>query len=396
MICGVAIFDLPESTTQKKDIKSLDSLWACVAGENAKRLKSLHDLRTDVIWLTNLDSNIFKTLKLFSMPNLKSETWLRTKFAQIQQELGLDENHVTPKVVAEQMAMIVQSVVNYSNKHYGVFPHSQTLNADFAKVFNAPVSNLPDALYAHFSPLVQHTLVAVVSSFARSNTNSSMTVKPNRLRHAREVLSTKVPLDIGWESGVRIPNTKTDSWLETIDTPFLVRFSLNNINPDIAEILSWGAGSQVPREWMTDVEWRVIREFCDIQVKDILINRNPGVILKQHSMLPAGTYDELSYTCGLVSELMWTSLTTKVRAGNDASNKHYTAAAAWLRSADRMAMFRHAQRLSADGCNISMYGTGMIILSHPEGGLSHYLKIAVNNGLMPPTAKFQENKGGSR
>ncbi|MEA9392217.1 hypothetical protein SJI19_16960 [Acerihabitans sp. TG2] len=396
MICGVAIFDLPESIDRKRDIKNLDALWASVSGQEAKRLKSLHDLRTDVIWLTNLDANIFKTLKLFSMPNIRSETWLRTKFTQIQQELGLDESHVTTKIVAEQMSMVVQSVVDRAQQTFGVMPHSQTLNADFAKVFNAPVSNLPDAWYMHFAPLVQHSLVAVVSSFARSATNASMTVKPNRLKHAREVLATKVPLDVGWEQGVRIPNTKTDTWLENIDTPFLLRFSLNNINPDIAEILSWGAGSQVPREWMTDVEWCVLREFCDIEVKDILINRNPGCVLKQHGMLPSGMYDELSYTCGLVAELMWTSLTTKVKRGNDASTKHYTAAAAWLRSADRMIMFRHAQRLSADGCNISMYGTGMVILSYPEGALTHYLGKSVKNGLMPPTAKFQENKRGNK
>jgi hypothetical protein len=396
MICGVAIFDLPETIDRKRDIKNLDSLWACVAGDEGKRLKNLHDLRSDVIWFTNLDANIFKTLKLYNLPNLRSETWLRTKFTQIQQELGLDESYVTAKVVTESISLIVQNIVDYALKHFNVNPLSQTFNADFAKVFNAPVSNLPDAWHTYFSPLVQHSIVAVVNSYARSNTSSFLTVKPNRLRHARDVLSTHVPLDVGWEQSVKIPNSKTNNWLENIKTPFLIRFSFSNINPDVAELLSWGAGSQVPREWMTDIEWRVLKDFCDIEIKDILINKNPGVILKQYSMLPSGPYDELSYTCGLISELMWTSLTTKVTRKNNFTSKHYTAAAAWLRSADRMIMFKHAQRLNAEGCNVSMYGAGMVSLTYPEGSLSHYLLKSTQNGLMPPSAKFQENKRSAK
>lgn len=393
MMCGVAIFDLSESIDRKRDVQQLDALWACIAGEEAKRLKSLHDLRSDVVWFTNLDANVFRTLNLYRMPNLRGDTWLRTRFVQIQQELGLDEDHVTPKVVAETMSIVVQNVVDYAREHYDVSPSSRSLNADFAKVFNAPVSNLPDAWYMHFEPLVKHSLVAVVSATARSTTNAYMTVKPNRLSHARQILSTPVPLDVGWEQGIRIPNVKSEKWLESIETPFLLKFSLKNIDPAVAEILSWGAGSQVPREWMSDVEWRVLREFCDIEIKEILINRNPGVLLKQHAMLPSGQFDELSYTCGIVSELMWTSLTTKVKIGNHGSQKNYTAAAAWLRSSDRMIMFKHAQRLNAEGCLISLYGTGMVTVSYPDGALSQYLKTAVSNGLMPPSSKFQENKG---
>ncbi|CND60671.1 Uncharacterised protein [Yersinia pseudotuberculosis] len=392
MKCGVVMFDLPEHLFGKRDVVSLESCWSAVAGEPARRLKSIHELRTDVIWLTNINSDVFRSLGLFKLPNLRTETWLRTRFAQIQQELGLDEACVTPNIVVETMSLIVQRVIDYAEKHYAVTPRSDSFNADFARVFNAPMSKLPDRFYNLFAPIVQHSLVFVVNSMQRTTTSSYLTVKPNRLRHAREILSTPVPSDTGWELATKIPSMKIDQWLEGLKTPFLIKMSFKNINPDLAELLSWGAGSNVSREWMTGVEWKVIREIADIEVKEVLICPHEAKILNELNILPSGNFDELSYSCGLIAELMWTSFTTKVTKQQINNTKNYTAAAAWLRAADRMIMFKHAQRLYTDNCNVGMYGAGMISMSYPEGALRHYLLSSTEHGLMPPSSKFQELK----
>lgn len=393
MKCGVAVFDLPENGYARRSVMSLDSCWAAIAGQKARRLKSIHELATDVIWYTNISRDTFQALKLYNLPNLRHELWLRTRFAQITQELGLDERFITPDVLAESLAMITQNIINYSEDHFGVTSRSETLNADFSRVFNAPIPKLPPEIYDHFVPVVHHSIVIVIGGTGRSNSSTNLTVKPNRLEHARAVLSTQVPLDTNWKPCKEIP-IKTDQWLESLHTPFLARISLKNIDPEMASLLSWGSGSQMPREWMTDVEWRVIRQFASIEIKEILINEKPGFTVPQFKLLPSGYFDSLSYSAGITAELLWTSLTTKINKNKNQSI-NYTAAAAWLRSADRMLMFNHAQKLYNMNCSIGLYGTGLVCLSYPEGGLAHYVKSSLESGLLPPMSQLQLLKSGT-
>lgn len=366
--------------------------WAAVAGEKARRLKSIHDLASDVIWYTNISRDTFQALRLYNLPNLRHELWLRSRFNQITQELGLDERFITPDVLAESLALVTQNLLSYSNARYGVTSKSEMLNADFARIYNAPESGLSSDIYENVLPVIQHSIVIVVSGTSRSASTSNLTVKPNRLEHARAVLATKVPGDKKWKRISDIP-PKIDSWLEACQTPFLIKMSLRNIDPEMAELLSWGSGSSSQREWMTDVEWRIIRQFAAVEVKEIIVNENPGILVPQLELLPSGQFDALSYSAGITSELLWTSLTTKVNRNRD-NQINYTAAAAWLRAADRMLMFNHAQKLLNLNCKVGLYGTGMVCLNYPEGSLHHYIKSCLDSGLLPPSSQMQLLKSG--
>lgn len=391
--CGVAIFDMPENHHARRNIKSLDMCWAAIAGEPARRLKSLHDLASDVIWYTNISRDTFKSLRLYNLPNLRHEMWLRTRFSQITQELGLDERFITPDVQVESLALVTQNIVNYANTRYGVNSKSEMFNSDFSRTYNVPESSLSPDIYDYFLPVIQHSIVIVVTGTGYSNSTSNLTVKPNRLEHARKILSTQVPGDKHWRRVVEIP-VKSDSWLEKIETPFLIRISLRNIDREMSEILSWGSGSNTQREWMTDVEWRIIRQFASIEVKEALIYDKPGSLVSQLDLLPSGQFDSLSYSAGITAELLWTSLTNKVNR-NKNSNINYTAASAWLRAADRMIMFSHAQKLMNMNCKVGLYGTGMVCLNYPEGSLGHYVKSSLDSGLLPPSSQLQLLKNGA-
>lgn len=388
--CGVAIFDMPENHYARRNIKNLDMCWAAIAGEPAKRLKSILDLATDVIWFTNISRDTFNSLRLYNLPNLRHDIWLRTRFAQITQELGLDERFITPDVQVESLAMVTQNIVNYAFTRYGVTSRAEMFNADFSRTYDAPEPALPPDFYEHFLPVIQHSIVIVVTGNSFSSSTSNLTVKPNRLEHARKILSTPVPDDKHWKRICDIP-VKADPWLEKISTPFLVRMSLRNIDREMSQILSWGSGSSSQREWMTDIEWRIIREFANIDVKEILINEQQPKIVPQLDLLPAGHFDSLSYSAGITAELLWTSLTNKVHKNRN-SNIHYTAAAAWLRAADRMIMFKHAQKLMNMNCKVGLYGTGMVCLNYPEGALGHYIKSSLDSGLLPPSSQLQRLK----
>ena len=389
MRVGAILFD-PNNNIIASDrtVVSLDNAWASISGGKARRVQSIHDLPSDVQWLTNLTYNNFYRAGLQRHPNFRNEGWLRTLFNQLIAELGIDSNSVTPDVTVSTISSIVQRLVTVATDRYGVETKSKRLNEDFAIAMGAPRSTLPDIFYNHFDAVADHPSVSVIHSTNYSAGLATVTVRRNRLRHAREVLATPVPCDTGWELEKIVARDRNDKWLETLNTPFLVKCTVSNVKPIIAEVLSWGSGSRNVRTWLTDIEWRIVRQYGDVTVSSALVCKNPATPLQQLDLLPNGPLDELSFTNGLIAEQIWTAMTNKQRYKGDSSR--YTAAAAWLRSADRMVMFDYAQKLQARGLNVMSYGVGNVVLRYPENGLRRTLDIATDIGLMPPASKLAE------
>ena len=174
----------------------------------------------------------------------------------------------------------------------------------------------------------------------------------------------------------------------------MVRCRITNVKPIMAEALSWGSGSKSIREWLTDVEWRVVRQYADVELRAAMICEQGYESLGGYAeKLPQGAMDELSYSLGLVAEQVWTALMNKQpRAGRITG---YTARAAWLRAIDRMQMFDYAQKMqSRRGVTLISYGMGNVVVRVPEGGTKNILDMAVDIGLMPPMAGFNQAKAG--
>jgi hypothetical protein len=366
----------------------LNSAWASISGEQAQRVRSIHNLPSDVLWFTNLTYNNFYRAGLQRHPNFRNEGWLRTLFNQLVAELGVDLNSVSPDITVSTIAAIAQRTVSVAKSRYEVHPKSKRLNEDFAIAMSAPRSALPDKFYNYFDTVADHPSVSVIYTTNYGAGLPTVTVRRNRLHHAREVLATPVPTDTGWEMEKAVAPDHNDKWLENINTPFLVKCTVSNVNPMIAEVLSWGSGSRDVREWLTDIEWRVVRQYADVSVSAALICNNPAAPLPQAKLLPEGPLDKLSFTYGLIAEQIWTAMTNKQHYKGGMNR--YTAAAAWLRAADRMAMFDYAQKLYRSGLNVMSYGVGNVVLRYPENELRHTLDIATDIGLMPPASKLAE------
>jgi hypothetical protein len=179
-----------------------------------------------------------------------------------------------------------------------------------------------------------------------------------------------------------------------MEKPFLVRCRITNIKPIMAEALSWGSGSKSIREWLTDVEWRIVRQYADVELRAAMVCEQGYESLDSYAaMLPKAGANELSYSLGLVAEQVWTALMNKQpRAGRITG---YTARAAWLRAIDRMQMFDYAQKMqSRRGVTLISYGMGNVVVRVPEGGTKNILDMAVDIGLMPPMAGFNQAKAG--
>lgn len=387
MRVGAIFFDSNNNiVANDRTIISLDNAWTSISGNQARRIQSIHELPSDVLWLTNLTYSNFYRAGLHRHPNFRNESWLRTLFNQLISELGIDLNNVSPDVSVSTIAALAQRTISVAQEQYKVHPKRMRLNEDFAIAMNAPRSALPEVFYKHFEAVAAHPSVSVIHETNYSVGLPTVTVRRNRLIHAREILATPVPTDMGWE--LEPIANGNDQWLENINTPFLVRCSVKNVKPMVAEILSWGSGSREMREWLTDIEWRVVRQYGDVVISSALICKNAAAPLPQSELLPNGALDELSFTYGLIAEQIWTAMTNKQYYKTDISR--YTAAAAWLRSADRMLMFDYAKKLYDRGLDVMSYGVGNVVLRYPENGLRRTLNIATDIGLMPPSSKLSE------
>ncbi len=387
MRVGAVYFDESGNiVANDRTVIALADAWASVGGEPARRVQSVHELASDVLWLTNLTWNNFFKAGLTRHPNFRSDGWLRTLFGQITTELGVHGDDASPDIAVEAMAAVAQRVANVATDDYKVRIKSARLNEDFATALKAPACGLNDTYYPFFESIADHPSVSVIQTANYSAASPTVTLRRNRLLHAAHVLSTPVPPDTGWELE-RSVGSGQDHWLESVTRPFLVRCTISNVNPLMAEVLSWGSGSRQVREWLTDLEWRIVREFSDVQVHAALLCSKPAQVLTQAALLPTGAMTPLSYTQGLVAENIWTAMVSRQRH-KDAYR--YTAAAAWLRASDRMTMFDYAQRLHARGVVVMSYGVGNVVARYPEGGLRRTLDIATDLSLLPPSSKFAE------
>jgi len=282
---------------------------------------------------------------------------------------------------------------------YGVTIRDRKLNYDFATALGAPRSGMQDGFYPIISPIAQHAQVNCIKNINFGQNSPSITLRRNRLQHARELLETPLPVDYDWELESPVSLRKHgDNWLESVDTPFLVKCSVTNVIPLFAEILSWNSGtgtSKAPREWLTDLEWRVIRQYAEVAVSGALICKRPAERLSAYERLPNAHAAELSTTYGLVAEQIWTAFTNP--APYRGGETRFTAAAAWLRAADRMRMFEYAQRVHSRGLDVQSYGVGQVVVRYPpSGALNRTLAIAADCGLLAPVSKFAEGRKHAR
>lgn len=392
MRCGVVLFDSANNISiGDKTFASLDNGWASIGGETATRVTSIHDLSSDVLWVTNLTEEQFYRATLTNHPNFRSEGYLRSTLRHIYSELGVDPVHVSPDIVASVLATVVQRTVDFARSKYGVKVRSKALNDDFAAALGAPRSQIPPEMYEMFEGSAQHSYVKAVVTNNYLNNGQALTLRRNRLVHARALMSMPVPPDAQWEYIPRnkLPATKADieSMLEQAGTAFLVCCEVKNVNPMVADVFNIGSGARTIRNWLTDIEWKCARQWAEVEYNGVLLCGAASACVPQLNALPTDSYAPLSFTSCLAAEQIWTAMTMK-RGGRDESR--YTAAAAWFRAKDRMEMFNFAQTLHGKGLTVWGYGGGNVVVIYPEGGLRHALDVTTDIGLLAPASKLLE------
>jgi hypothetical protein len=384
MQSGVILFDaFSNSALGEESFSTVTSGWASLGGEPAVRVASVDALVENTLWVTNLSEEQLYRTGLSANPSLRCDTYLRASLRQLAMEIGADPSVVGVEKFSEVMATIATDRLK-------VRLTTASLCDDIAAALSVPTSQLDAKVYGIFESSALRTYVRPTSAKVDALSGQMLVLRPNRLSHARRLLKHPLPVDSSWEHVTRrsLPagDRDVDVMLSRLTTPFMARCELLDLDEQSRALLNFPTIGGDGTAWLTDVEWRCVQGLGSPKCMSVLICSESAKPLPQASSLDSGPLATLSFTSGLIAELVWSALSLK----RPARGFRYTAAATWLRALDRMTMFSYAKALASDGLAVCGYGSGNVAVACPPGHLRGVLRSAINAGLLPPANKLVE------
>ncbi|MFK5949490.1 MAG: hypothetical protein QM500_12060 [Methylococcales bacterium] len=389
---GVALFNEP---SEYKDG------WAAIGGSIGREpfsFESTGELSNDVIWLTNMDADLFFRAGLMKTPRFRHSQYLRTKLSSMILELGLKNVDLPGQAII--LANIFNNIMKITKFHIGISGAPiNTLSTGLKQVIQPEIDV--------FSPKVRDASSKACQSFVQcmkpyetlDEDSQIVSLVFHRQKYAHVMKTYDLPTG-NWEKASSVilaqSNEQLLDWVCDHDKPCLIEVDIMRIDSDINHLLNYGSGAGVhikkaqngknwaglnQREWMTTPELKIIRKYTDLIVKDILIGEG---YIKNPIKLPE--WGGLSYSTGILNENIWVSL-TKDLTGKNAK----TPQSAWLHSIDRMLCFLTAKKIEKSNfATIHSYGYGRITICIPDNNFKNLIDLAARIGMIAPMPEEED------
>nr|WP_280971233.1 hypothetical protein [Cupriavidus gilardii]WDE72597.1 hypothetical protein [Cupriavidus gilardii] len=384
---GVLLYDNPNECT---------SGHASVNGSPATHVRQHSDLANNVIWITNGAWSQFMVQGHRNVHNLRGSDFFRTNVSQIGADLGLDMSTTNSAQVAPTISLIASRTFKLLAECYEWKPN-ELANAE--KLHQNIRSRFPRDVSLNNPALERGLLAAYQTDSALSKADFIadsifLTLRMNRLAHAKRIMSCPVPED-AWEyiPGVALPSSQRER----------LAFCLGHEHPVLAEVLvdmsradsqyaalsAFGqkaSSRMVLREWVSHPELHWLSRFAPLEIKSVF-RSSRYVALPDTLQLPAAlTSDpllQLSYSAGLLAENHWMSLASD-EYNKITKRKTLSSRAVWLRAADRALCFALAKKAVDKGFVVTGYGTGAVRVRIQRSELFQALEFAIENQLVAP------------
>lgn len=396
MKVGVCLFDDP---------RLAGAGWASDGGP-ARYVDSYSELSNDMMWITNIGFNDFKTLGFHQMPHLFDEQYLRTKLEQILREVGLS-GHDERKEAAQFAAQIASRCVRLAEQLFNV----NVANAGYR--LTSALSNVLVRGWMRAMPEGPNRAVVCEGIRQSLQENQAMMGTANNPRgsssvaflfprgaYAHWLLSQDYPVsntwnqiqvqdsDFGVSEGAAIRGSKalTDRLL-TMGQKYACIFKIEVLSTDefYRPFASFACGANRQRQWATLPEVIYLSRFCKLRLHEGYYTAKGKLpfFSKISAELPT---DEFSYSRGLLLENCWAALAAPPRPG-DAS-----AVGAFLRAYDRIACGRLAEEFASNSFRVASYSSGRVLLNLKPSDYEPASELAFKLGVLAP-AKYWHGEG---
>jgi hypothetical protein len=385
MKVGACLFD---------DLKFAGNAWCSVAGDKPYRVNSFSELRADVLWVTNLDYNVYRKLNLTKMPNIFDGQYFRTSIRAIASEAGLSES---PKEASQFISKILNRVYILGEKYF----KETLLEPGYRYMTTLAARCTPEVIRKKVTSQYWFEITDAIRQSTQSNQALVGEGIPSgakayifnipRAAHAQWLLSQKYPsgekwqviksmdneATFGFEDGTLIKGTK--AVIQKLAThsekngAMFLRVNIHSIDPGHRSFATFGAGSQYPRRWATLPEIIDMARYCKLSIQ--------GGYATGWTELPFSNVMnndfEFSYSKGLFLENLWCGI-------SGAINDRHSAVGAYMRAYDRIICGRYAEIIAGYNFKIGSFGTGKIVVYLRPGDFDFASELCVKHGLNPP------------
>lgn len=385
------------------DISVAQGGWSSVNGSPAKRIGSYSELKTNVIWVTNLTYPAYRKLNLTKSPHIYDGQYFRTSIRLLAAEMGLLEN---PRAAVEFCSTVFTRVAGLGKSQFGIGMENPGYR--YTSIIASQVT--PDFMRKRIDSYNEMDINEAIRQSTQAN--QAMTgIRPHkgssihpfiipRGAHARWLMSLSYPGSDPWEElkrkhneavfgvedGVQIKGTK--GVIEKLlkigsENAVLLRVNVLNTSPRYRSFATFSAGADYPRRWATLPEVLDMSRYSKIEISGGYQTK-----LAKLPFLDKIDIDdsEFSYSRSLFYENFWTALASPLYG-----NKNFTAVGAYMRAYDRLACLRVAEKFNSHQYMIGSFGVGRVMVYLNRQEEKNAALFALNNNIIPPMHMIHED-----
>jgi hypothetical protein len=409
------------------DEKEPGAAWAAVNGGEAKRIEGINELATDTIWWSNMTyESFFRATEAWRNPWLRHDAYLVVKPKDVLQEWGYPPDLTGPDFTASFASSVFASIMRMAYRlakeceprtRMDTLFVGTTLREDLRRL-------LPEAEYPKGEAATIMKTGQAYAEFTRTTVRGIkgakvFVLRRPRVSYAMEMLMTPIPKGpfeyLGRQDLRELcaKNQSTDrvAWVRGVERPCLVEVAVQQMEADIAPVYGFGNSTdkdkRVPRSWVAHPEFLVMSAFSDLEVRSVWIGKEYTMLNKDWpepvARFLADKYTEFSWSAGVIAETLWRAAALGEERGRVNKNvpiderAHTSWRGAWIKAADKTAMFLAARQLTEMGYSTVSYGLGWVSCLVLEDQVQDLIADALTLGLVPkladvPEGMFEQNQ----
>ncbi|WP_425263652.1 hypothetical protein [Vibrio owensii] len=396
MKIGVCLFDEPSLAS---------SGWASIGGKQAFRISSTSELRSDVLWVSNVSYKYYRKLNLIQTPNIVDEQFFRTKLSTLIQEISANDD---PSVLASKSAEVLQRTADLGLDLLSV----DALNSSYRYFTGLQDAMLTPEMREQPFGINSLDITDAIKQSTQENQAMSSQQTPRGSRavpfvfprgsYAKWLLSQKYPANNNWrpinardgesvfgfEGGTKIRGTagvidKLYNLAENKAAMF--RVAVLSTDPQYSGFAKFSAGKNgMIRRWATLPEIIEMSHYSKLAISGGYYTELSDLKLPDSIDLES---DEFSFSRGLFYENLWVALSS---APYSKHGSNVSSIGAYMRAYDRIACGRAAASFTRYGFTVGSYGVGRLLVFMRTGEERTAREISLNLGLMPQMRIMEE------
>lgn len=387
MNVGVALF-----TSKDKPVDGLASM----NGDIPFKFMTIGDLRSDCLWITNLNYNELRKINLSVNTKIRMSDFFRISLERIAADLGINletSQFSACRILSEISHRTLVAASNLYNIDKFNFSLKDSIQSVIANDNGLESDN------TNISIAINESYQSYQRCFGKPPTGADFySLRINRQKYGLFIQNCLIPSG-GWrtlkDSRFPIKNTDHKKGAESVcykflvnainKAPCLVQMTVKNIDKEVANLLDHGNGTN-QRDWVPAHEAALIAMHGNIVINAMMYSEAYKKIAPEHAakLKALDSTQSASYSFGLIADNHIAALKSKSFNSKLEKSKFASSRASWFAAWDRVLLFKYAEKLQFDGFYVAGYGGGAIHVMCEPHNVNSLNEVCNSLGITKP------------